>query len=213
LTARLHELNESINEGQTKQMNNKKLFLESVKKVAKGKKLSLTEKRATKSLSKNLKSVLESQQSAISFIQHYVKTHQQITESSEVEQAQLVLAAQDMVDRVQKMIEDISDLKVKELPALVNNIRAEMDSDTAIKFRDSVAQNLDSLLQNLTDSKNEFETTMGIITGEDLGGQMDDDMEMPEEPMDDIGADLGAEEEMEEPEMPMAEPNLGRAKR
>ena len=37
---------------------------------------------------------------------------------SEVQQAQVVLAAQDMVDKMQGMLEDVSELQFKELPAL-----------------------------------------------------------------------------------------------
>jgi uncharacterized protein YllA (UPF0747 family) len=38
---------------------------------------------------------------------------------SEIQQAQVVLAAQDMVDRVQKMLEDTTEMQFKELPAWI----------------------------------------------------------------------------------------------
>jgi hypothetical protein len=39
-----------------------------------------------------------------------------ITENEEVNRSQVILAAQDMVDSVQKMLEEISDMMVKEMP-------------------------------------------------------------------------------------------------
>ena len=42
-----------------------------------------------------------------------------MVENEEVEKSQVVLAAQDMVDQVQKMLEDVGQMQVKELPALV----------------------------------------------------------------------------------------------
>ena len=49
-----------------------------------------------------------------------------IYENEEVEKSQVVLAAQDLVDSTQKMLEEVSDMLVKELPALTTSINNEM---------------------------------------------------------------------------------------
>ena len=49
-----------------------------------------------------------------------------VVENEEVEKSQVILAAQDMVDSVQKMVEDVSDMLVKELPALVDSVQSEI---------------------------------------------------------------------------------------
>ena len=53
---------------------------------------------------------------------------------SEIQQAQVVLAAQDMVDKMQSMVEDVSELQFKELPALVDSIKNQVGIDQATQF-------------------------------------------------------------------------------
>ena len=50
----------------------------------------------------------------------------QFLKESEVQQAQVVLAAQDMVDKMQSMLEDTTEMQFKELPALVDSIRNQI---------------------------------------------------------------------------------------
>ena len=45
---------------------------------------------------------------------------------SEIQQAQVVLAAQDMVDQIQKMLEQISAMQFKDLPALTDSIKNDI---------------------------------------------------------------------------------------
>ena len=59
---------------------------------------------------------------------------QRLKEASEVQQAQVVLASQDMVDQVQKMSEQISAMQFKDLPALVDQIKNEVGTDQAMQF-------------------------------------------------------------------------------
>ena len=57
---------------------------------------------------------------------HETRLQRRLSEASEVQQAQVVLASKDMVDQVQKMIEDASAMQFKDLPALVDQIRNEV---------------------------------------------------------------------------------------
>jgi len=54
------------------------------------------------------------------------KIARRLREASEVQQAQVVLASQDMVDQVQKMSEQISAMQFKDLPALVTRSRTKL---------------------------------------------------------------------------------------
>ena len=76
---------------------------------------------------------------------------------SEIQQAQVVLAAQDMVDRVQKMLEDTTEMQFKELPALVDSIKNEVGMDQAAQFNADAAAALSGLVQNLQASKGQLE--------------------------------------------------------
>jgi anion-transporting ArsA/GET3 family ATPase len=85
---------------------------------------------------------------------------------SEVQQAQVVLAAQDMVDTIQGMIEDSTEMQYKELPALVDSIRNQIGLEQANQFNTDVTAALTGLVQNLQGTKQSFETALGVVTGQ-----------------------------------------------
>ena len=201
-------------------MNPKQKFMNAVKTVAVGE--SLTESQVAElGVSAKLASVLESQESAVKFVRAYVesckskKKGKKMMESAEVEQAQVVLAAQDMVDQVQKMIEQMTDLRVKELPALVDGIRAEMGTEQAGSFNDSANSALEGLLAGLESAKGELQGAVGVVTGEEMAVPGEEEMPAPDMDME-MPADDMAEPEM--PELDVEEPedagddlsNLGR---
>jgi flagellar biosynthesis GTPase FlhF len=110
-----------------------------------------------------------------------------LREASEVQQAQVVLASQDMVDQVQKMSEQVSAMQFKDLPALVDQIKNEVGVDQASQFNGDASAALSGLLQNLQGAKQQLEAALGVVTGQ-----------APQVPgadmATDLGADLGAEE-------------------
>ena len=55
-------------------------------------------------------------------------------QESEIQQAQVVLAAQDMVDRVQKMLEDVTSMQFKDLPALADQVKNEVGVEQSAQF-------------------------------------------------------------------------------
>ena len=89
-----------------------------------------------------------------------------LREASEIQQAQVVLAAQDMVDQVQKMIEQVSAMQFKDLPALVDSIRNDVGMDQAQQFNNDVTASLQGLIQGLQGSKTQLETAQGVLTGQ-----------------------------------------------
>lgn len=89
-----------------------------------------------------------------------------LQEASEVQQAQVVLASQDMVDQVQSMSEDVSAMQFKDLPALIDNIKNEVGVDQAAQFNTDATAALTGLLQNLQSAKQQLETALGVVTGQ-----------------------------------------------
>jgi hypothetical protein len=144
---------------------------------------------------------------------------------SEVQQAQVVLAAQDMVDKMQSMLEDTTEMQFKELPALVDSIRNQIGMEQATQFNSDVTGALQGLVQNLQGAKQQLETALGVVTGQPAA--LDTSMaasgmpgavpppvagaELGAEVGADVGADLGAEMGAEEPAPVGAA--LGRARR
>lgn len=131
---------------------------------------------------------------------------------SEVQQAQVVLASQDMVDQVQKMIEDVTSMQFKDLPALVDSIKNEVGVDQAQQFNADATAALAGLTQNLQGSKGQLETALGVVTGQAPavpGADMTAPAELPAPEMD---LEMPAPEEDEE-EVSDLEVSLGRGKR
>jgi hypothetical protein len=89
-----------------------------------------------------------------------------VVENEEVEKSQVVLAAQDMVDSVQKMIEQVSDMLVKELPALTDSVQSEIGVNESDQFNSQVAEALTSLMAALTQSKTTLQGALNTITGQ-----------------------------------------------
>jgi len=90
----------------------------------------------------------------------------QFLKESEVQQAQVVLAAQDMVDKMQSMLEDTTEMQFKELPALVDSIRNQIGMEQATQFNTDVTGALQGLVQNLQGAKQQLETALGVVTGQ-----------------------------------------------
>jgi len=85
---------------------------------------------------------------------------------SEIQTAQVVLAAQDMVDRIQGMMEDISEMQFKDLPALVSSIRNDMGVEQATQFQAQASAALSNLLTAVQAGKTEMEAAQGVLTGQ-----------------------------------------------
>jgi hypothetical protein len=89
---------------------------------------------------------------------------------SEVQQAQVVLAAQDMVDKMQGMLEDVSELQFKELPALVDSIKNQVGVDQAAQFNADATAALTGLLQNIQGAKQQLDSALNVVTGQAPAG-------------------------------------------
>lgn len=135
-----------------------------------------------------------------------------VVENEEVEKSQVILAAQEMVDSIQKMVEQVSDMLVKELPAVTDGVNSEVGTEQGEQFNTTMTEALSALQGALTQAKASIQGGLGIITG--TGGAMADmgagaDMGMGDDmggdDMGDMGdmADLGGEQPDEElPELP-----------
>jgi hypothetical protein len=145
---------------------------------------------------------------------------------SEVQQAQVVLAAQDMVDKMQKMIEDTTSLQFKELPALVDSIKNQVGVEQAAQFNNDATAALAGLVQNLQNSKLQMEQALGVVTGQAAAPVVpgaEAGAELGAELGADAGAELGAEDDLDamatdaaddmDPELGAPMASLGRERR
>jgi len=188
-------------------------YANALKKTAMGEDISVKEWKKLKKqgISENLLVVLESKTTSIKLMKKIVESRKQLTED-EVSQAQVVLAAQDMVDRVQKMVEDMIDLQYKDVPALADTMKGELGADQAMQFKDAMGAALSTLAETLNTTKEQMDAAVAIVTGEEVASPMGDlegvdmdgevdmdmpsDMDMDMEPVpvpNDMDSDLGRE--------------------
>jgi len=142
------------------------------------------------------------------------KESKNLREQAELQTAQVVLASQDMIDRIQGMMEDVSEMQFKDLPALVSSIKQDMGTAQAGQFQTAASQSLAGLLQAIQGAKQQMETAQGAITGDtmEVPGEVPAEPGMEpatgEEPDLSLDANLGDIEDETEPEV-----DLGRERR
>jgi hypothetical protein len=103
---------------------------------------------------------------AIAAMKKEAKKQKRMVRESEINTAQVVLAAQDMVDQVQKMLEQISAMQFKDLPALTDSIKNDMGVEQATQFQADATAALTQLLTSLQTGKTQLEAAQGVLTGQ-----------------------------------------------
>ena len=141
---------------------------------------------------------------------------------SEIQQAQVVLAAQDMVDQMQKIMEQVSAMQFKDLPALTDAIKNDMGTEQAAKFQADATAALTQLLTATQTAKTQMEAAQGVLTGQapvvpgaepDMGADLGADANFPDADTD-LDADLSLDANLDvedDEEAPAA--TLGRERR
>ncbi len=113
----------------------------------------------------------------------------------EIQQAQSIVTAKTMVDRVGRWIEELSGMENDTLLQLGDQIRDEMGSEQAKNFISAVAPAIQQALENLKTTRETLATGVRTLTGEEQGAEM-------------LGGEPGAEAGGEEDAFPAAEPDM-----
>ena len=135
---------------------------------------------------------------------------------NEVQQAQVVLAAQDMVDRIQDMLEDVTAMQFKDLPALSASISSTVGTNESQAFNNAASAALAALVDAVQAAKVGMETAQGTLTGQEPVVPGAEEVAAPVDPNAEVDVDADIEVpdvdvdvDVEEPEMG----SLGRARR
>ena len=153
-----------------------------------------------------------------------------ILRESEVQQAQVVLAAQAMSDDIQTMLEEVSSMQFKTLPRLIDEMKNQVGVDQAMQFNTDATEVLGTLVQTLQSSKQSMDQAIGVVTGDQSASMMGGEQGLGDEPGMDAEPELGDEPPLgdepgmggepdfgDEPELDdepdMGKAGLGRAKR
>lgn len=98
----------------------------------------------------------------------------------ELGKSEAILAAKDMVDSLQDMVEKVSKMQVEQLPALIDTIRDQMGPQNAEQFKSSMGQLLTDLSGTLAQARETADTSARQLAGEEVaGGAMPGAMPLP----------------------------------
>ena len=119
---------------------------------------------------------------------------------SEMGRSEAVLAAKDIVDSIQDMLEKISKVQNEQVPALIDTIRDQIGSEQAETFKGSISPTLAELYQALSTARETSDTSVRVLSGEqiadtgmNLGGDVAGGLGgAPEGSDSDFDSDLGA---------------------
>lgn len=120
-------------------------------------------------------------------------------QTDEIENAQILLAAQDMVDKLAGMAEDLAELQTKALMPLVDEIKYNLGQQQAQSFNDTAKGQLQSALDAITGVKDAMgDQVLALQGGEVPAPDMAAEPAMPEMPAEEPAADVPPAEDTED---------------
>jgi len=120
----------------------------------------------------------------------------------DLEQAELVLAAKDMGDRLQKMAEDLASMQVEDLMPLVAAMKEQMGPEKAGAFESSADAALSGALESVKSAKETHDNAVLALQGE---ASIETDMDMDEPAPEDMGDEMSMDEPAPEMEVDMGD--------
>ena len=127
----------------------------------------------------------------------WINQHETLLEG-ELETAEAVLAAKDMVDSVQDMITDASKMMNEELPPLLDTIRDQIGTAQADSYKQTVTAALQGLMDSLNGARDALDNGARVLAGEqpDQAMSMGGEQGLPGQlPPADLDSDLDAEDD------------------
>ena len=161
------------------------------------------------------------QYNKLGLIQHQLKTYinevaptrtdgkkmkaksESVVMEDDLEQAEVMLAAQELVDELQKMVEDLAEMQVQKLMPIVDAMKEQVGFETAEAYNQGAEAALAGLLDQAKAAKEMLENATLTARGEGPAAPMPTDMGMEPEVTDvpdagdmdmDMGDDFGADD-------------------
>ena len=119
---------------------------------------------------------------------------------ADLDQAEVLLAAQELVDEMQGMVEDVAEMQVQKLMPIVDAMKEQVGFEVAEQYNNAADAALGTLLDAMKTAKNAVEDATLAARGEKVAaptptdmGMDDDDMDS-EAPMDMDGDEFGGDD-------------------
>ena len=118
-----------------------------------------------------------------------MKTKESVVMEDELEQAEVLLAAQELVDELQKMVEDVAEMQVQKLMPIVDAMKEQVGFEQAEAYNNAADAALGSLLDAVKTAKEGVENATLVARGDAPAQPAPTDMTM-DAPADDAPAEL-----------------------
>jgi len=107
-----------------------------------------------------------------------MRTVRKMNEQSgeDLAQAELILVAQNMVDDLQKMAEDVAQMQTDELMPLEEKMKTTFGQEQGSAFGQSADQSFSTLLDAVKAAKDSLSNAVAVLKGESPMGGMGDDL-------------------------------------
>lgn len=96
----------------------------------------------------------------------WMSEHRHLMEG-EMGKSEAILAAKDMVDSIQDMVEKVSKMQVEQLPALIDTIRDQIGMSEADQFKGSMGELLAGISKSLADARETADSSARALAGEE----------------------------------------------
>mgnify|MGYP001222125287 CR=1 FL=1 len=144
------------------------------------------------------------------FMEDTEVSSENIITEGEMEQAEVVMAAKNIVDRIQGMVEDLGEIMNEDLPPLADTITDQFGAEASTSFTGSIQGALGPAMEAMGAARSGADAAARGLTGESAPMMGDPGMEeMPMEPTTDMEMDM--EQPAEEPaeEIATADASVG----
>ena len=116
---------------------------------------------------------------------------------SEMGRSETVLAAKNMVDEVQDMLETVSKMQNEQMPALSDTIRDQIGAEQAEQFKAAIGPLLQSLWQALSTGREQADTAVRALAGEQVSQPMDMGMGAEQPPVGEVPPPEGEQSDLD----------------
>lgn len=116
-------------------------------------------------------------------------------------EAELIMAAQDMVDKITSWMEDTAEMQAQSMLELADAIRDEMGSEISEKFSGMTSPELENIYKSMEQARKTLVNAVGLLTGDNKGGEPlgEPDEKMPDDELGmDTDLDIDTDTDMED---------------
>jgi len=122
------------------------------------------------------------------------KMKESIVMEQDLDQAEVLLAAKELVDKLQKMIEDVAAMQVQELMPITDAMKNQLGFEIAEQYNTAADAALGGLLDQLKSTKTTLDNATLQASGQPVNGPSPTDMGTELATADDLGDEFGGDD-------------------